>query len=576
MSPARSTGASGARNKSGGIKFAAYLRVSTDQTQSPAESRRWQLARCEPLIVGHGTIVAEFFDQGQSRSIPWKRRPQATALLEEAARKDRRFDAVVIAEPARAFAGTEVSNVFPVLTHYGVSLWCPEFGPSPIDPDSEAADMLLLMFGSMSKAERNRIKVRTKAAKHAQAAQGRRQGGSPPFGYLLVDTDVPHPNPAKAREDRMLRGLAVDPVAAPVVRRIFAEYVDGKGLRVLADELTAEGILSPSGHDPARYPHRQHSKGAWSRGALLSILKNPTYLGRAPYGMSRRVEVLVDPTDPSQGYRRVLRRNPPSEWIFPEQPTHEAIIDPQTFQVAQERLSARQGGRGPQELAAGRNPYALRGLITCAECGKRLEAVQFKGTRYYRCRLTTLEYSRLGPAGEALELTHPRSAYLREDVILPAVNGWLAQVFDPANAEQTAKLLAADAAEEADEARREARADHWQRVLIEAEAKLETYRALAETGQSPMEVIGRWLTEADAERVQAETELARLEPAAAPTVDEVKKLLAQMRRVASRLNKADPKVLNEAFRALGLRVTYAPRAVKARVEVIQGGLQMSR
>jgi hypothetical protein len=30
------------------------------------------------LVAGHGTIVAEFFDAGQSRTQPWARRPAGT------------------------------------------------------------------------------------------------------------------------------------------------------------------------------------------------------------------------------------------------------------------------------------------------------------------------------------------------------------------------------------------------------------------------------------------------------------------------------------------------------------------
>jgi len=62
---------------------------------------------------------------GQSRSLPWKRRPEASRLLADVASSERSFDAVVIGEPARAFYGPQFALTFPVLTHYGVGLWCP-------------------------------------------------------------------------------------------------------------------------------------------------------------------------------------------------------------------------------------------------------------------------------------------------------------------------------------------------------------------------------------------------------------------------------------------------------------------
>ena len=66
------------------IKFAFYGRVSTEDQQDPESSRGWQLTRSRALIDARdGVIVAEFFDVDKSRSIPWQRRPQASALLTE-------------------------------------------------------------------------------------------------------------------------------------------------------------------------------------------------------------------------------------------------------------------------------------------------------------------------------------------------------------------------------------------------------------------------------------------------------------------------------------------------------------
>ena len=106
----------------------------------------------------------------------------------------RGFDAVVIGEPQRAFYGNQYSLVMPVFAHYGVELWVPEVG-GPIDPDSEAHDLIMSVFGGLSKGERNRIKLRVRAAMSAQAAlEGRFLGGRPPYGYRLADAG-PHPNP---------------------------------------------------------------------------------------------------------------------------------------------------------------------------------------------------------------------------------------------------------------------------------------------------------------------------------------------------------------------------------------------
>ena len=58
-----------------------YGRVSTEDQQDPQASKAWQLSRARSLVQpAGGEIVAEYFDIGLSRSLPWKRRPEALRL----------------------------------------------------------------------------------------------------------------------------------------------------------------------------------------------------------------------------------------------------------------------------------------------------------------------------------------------------------------------------------------------------------------------------------------------------------------------------------------------------------------
>jgi site-specific DNA recombinase len=107
------------------MKFAFYGWVSTEDQQDLTSSKQWQVSHANSLIEPHGRkIVTEFFDIGQSRSLPWKRRPQPLALLEAFKRPNRGFDAVVIREPARAFYGGQFGLTFPVFTHTVSSSGC--------------------------------------------------------------------------------------------------------------------------------------------------------------------------------------------------------------------------------------------------------------------------------------------------------------------------------------------------------------------------------------------------------------------------------------------------------------------
>jgi site-specific DNA recombinase len=59
----------------GCLRFAFYGRVSTEDWQDPGSSLVRQREQAEALVRGHGVIVTEFFDVGESRSVAWGRRP---------------------------------------------------------------------------------------------------------------------------------------------------------------------------------------------------------------------------------------------------------------------------------------------------------------------------------------------------------------------------------------------------------------------------------------------------------------------------------------------------------------------
>ncbi|MFI6020576.1 recombinase family protein [Streptomyces sp. NPDC051287] len=227
------------------IRFAFAGRCSTEDLQDPEASRNWQLTRARALIEpAGGHIVTEYFDVGHSRSLPWQRRPRANDLLQALRNPNRGFDAVVIGEPQRTFYGNQFGNTFPVFVHFRIPLWVPEIG-GPIDPDNEAHDLVMSVFGGMSKGERNRIKIRVRTAMSSQAQlQGRYLGGRPPYGYRIADAS-PHPNPSKAAVGQRIHKLEPDPAAAPVVQRIFSLYIDGMSDKAIAAQLTATASPAP-------------------------------------------------------------------------------------------------------------------------------------------------------------------------------------------------------------------------------------------------------------------------------------------------------------------------------------------
>ncbi len=540
-------------------RFASWERVSTEDRQDPESSRAWQYARGKALIEPHGgVIVAEFFDIDKSRSIPPQRRPEASKLLAALADPNRGFDAVVVGEPQRAFYGNQFGNTFPLFTHYGVPLWVPEVG-GPIDPNNEAHDMIMSTFGSLSKGERNRVKIRVRAAMAAQAqVEGRFLGGRPPYGYLIADAG-PHPNPAKAADGKRLHKLGLDPEAAPIVRRIFAEFIAGHGFYAIAEGLTRDGIPSPSAHDPGRNRHRCGI--AWNKFAVRAILINPRYTGYQVWNKQRKDEVLIDVEDVALGHTTKLRWNDTDTWIWSEQIVHPPIIDRETFGQVQVMIAGRATAPAQHKPRRKQHPYALRGCLWCGICGRRMQSHWVNGAPYYRCRFPA-EYALANHVG------HPLNVNLREDLVIGHVDRWLAREFAPHRLAGTIRDLAA--AQQAGPARDADGNDDTARKIADCDRKLAQYRAALDAGASPA-TVAAWIAETEAEKARYQL-AARPAPARTRMSEaEIRAIVDKLADVARVLHDADPGDKAEIFRQLGLKLTYHPgrHLVQAQVEVPQ-------
>ena len=529
------------------IRFAFYGRVSTEDQQDPTSSRLWQLDRSRQLIDGVGTVVEEFFDIGQSRSLPWKRRPEADRLLRAFADPHRGFDAVVIGEPQRAFYGNQFGLTFPLLTHYHLALWVPEVG-GPVDPGSEAHDLVMTLFGGMSKGERMRIKTRVRAAMASQAAtQGRFLGGRPPYGYQLVDVGT-HPHPEKAAMGVQLHQLAPHAETAPIVQRIFADYLGGKGYYAIAESLSADGIASPSAKDRARNPHRPGL--AWGKSAVRAILFNPRYTGYQVWGKQRREEVLLDIDDVAAGHDTVMRWNDESTWTWSIEQVHEPLVTRRDFEAVQQIMRSNTRGRSSRSRRAGSRTYPLRGRLTCDVCGRLMQGHQARGQHYYRCRYTA-EYAQSGA------LPHPLNVYLREDHLLGQIDDWLDGLFSPTRLESTLDLLL----EPDDDADESSARQRLESELRDCDRKVAKYRALLDEDVEPT-LVAAWLKEITATRRLTERRLADLRAEPKPAFadrETLRAALTDLGGISGILADGDQRDRAAFYETVGITGLYKPQ-----------------
>ena len=394
-----------ARPAQGGLRFAFYGRVSTEDWQDPVTSRARQREQAGALVRGHGIIAAEFFDIGQSRSVAWGRRPQAAALVAALADPDRGWDAVVVGEYERAFYGAQYSLIAPLFEHYGVQLWLPEAG-GRVHYSSEHDEQAMTVLGLSSKREVTRTSIRVRAAMAVQTReQGRYLGGRPPYGYRLGDAG-PHPNKAHAAWGRRAHRLEPDPETAHVVSWIFTQRLAGHSAARIARALNEAGIPCPSAADPGRNPHR--SGAGWTLRTVTTILSNPRYTGRQVWNRQRTDRDLFDPADVSLGHKQVQRWNLPDGWVISARPAHEALVSEADFIAAQD-VSAARGPEPREDMSMPeRRRYLLSGLLVCGTCGRRMESAWSHGRAAYRCRHGHTSATQPDPG-------QPGNAYVRED-----------------------------------------------------------------------------------------------------------------------------------------------------------------
>ncbi|WP_232376787.1 recombinase family protein [Amycolatopsis aidingensis] len=431
---------------------------------------------------------------------------------------------------------------------YGVDLWVPELG-GKFDARNPSHKMLMSVLGGMSESERQHVQARVRAAMDAQVVnEGRHQGGRAPYGYVVVDGG-PHPNPRKAAEGYRLRVLALDEETAPVVRRIFAEYLDGRGDRAIANGLNRDGIPCPSARRPEQNTHRLAD--GWQGSTVRSILENPRYTGYAFFGRCAKQETLLDPEDVGAGHVVRFRRASADRVVRSRTSAHPAIVSVEEFTETQLRRRTKAAGglsSGARKTKrAGRmakHTYLFRSRIRCGVCTRKMEGSPRKHGMYYRCPARTL-----APGSPALA-EHPATVYIREEPLRDAVNGWIGDLLAPANVDRTVRMLV-----ESQRGRRQVDIEQARRRLADAQAKLRRFQDAIGAGIEPDALVDA-INQAQADKASAQ---AALDNAPAPDTlgeAEIHAMIDSLGDVRTALSGGSRDKLAELYAALRLELRY--------------------
>lgn len=157
----------------------------------------------------------------------------------------------------------------PLIVHFlhenGVDVWSVQEGRRTIE--SHTDKLINYIHFWQSDGESQKTSARVRESKKHLSKQGYFQGGPPPIGYKMVETDKVH----WKYKDKFLKELIPFEEEAELVQLIFHLYVHRKmGYRKIVDYLNGEGYRSRNGQP-------------FSVSTIQKILKNPIYIGRKNY-----------------------------------------------------------------------------------------------------------------------------------------------------------------------------------------------------------------------------------------------------------------------------------------------------
>ena len=302
---------------------AAYVRVSTEKQDEYSLDSQLKLIR--EYAASHDMDVPQefvFVEDGVSgRSA--KKRPAFQHMIGMAKDKARPFDLILVWKYSRFARNQEESIVYKsMLKKLGVDVISIS---EPLD-DSPFGSLIERIIEWMDEFYSIRLSGEVKRGMAEKIAR-REIVTIPAFGY-----DV--------------RGKTYVPNAqADTVRRIFSDFLAGKGLTEIARELNAEGVRTRRGSAP---------NNRWLRYLLL----NPVYIGKIRWSRDGKID-----------YTRGAEKGNDNAVLIDG--GFEPIIDADTFAAVREKLERRAAAlpytRHDQPVE-----WMLKGLVRCSSCGSTL------------------------------------------------------------------------------------------------------------------------------------------------------------------------------------------------------------
>lgn len=265
--------------------------------------------------------------------------------------KEGNIDCVIVKDLSRlgrnyVEAGSYIERVFPFFNVRFISV------NDHYDSFRDDISLLISMSNVYNEFYSRDLAKKIRSSYRTSWANGEFPSGQMAYGYEK-DKDNPHQ-------------LIPDPVAAPVVKKIFQYFIDGMTYAEIARKLNADGYLCPKAYklDKAGKANEKSATWTWSGGTVHKILENQYYAGDSVHNQF---------TNDSWAAQR-QKMNQKEEWIIIKN-THEALVSRKDFDEVQEKIGHIVKRVNEARKSNGNNVRDFnffKQKIVCADCGKTM------------------------------------------------------------------------------------------------------------------------------------------------------------------------------------------------------------
>lgn len=306
------------------MKCAIYIRVSTDKEEQKSSLQN-QRELFINFIQEHNWELYDFYVDIESGTT--SNRENLNRLIKDM--EQRKFSIILAKELSRLARNGELSYKIKNLAENN------KIDIITLDNAINTLEGNRSMFGLYAwlyEQESQRMSERVKYSLINKSKRGEFKGSTPPYGYKLVNSRL---------EIR-------DTFCKNIVIRIFKEYLSGKGQTAIANQLTREGVPTPS-----QVAGKSNASHLWYDSTIRIILSNQHYLGHLVQGKETTISVTSS-----------VRQQIPHEQQIVVLNTHEPIIEEDLFYNVQHRLHKR------RKVIVNQYTHLFSYLLICSDCGK--------------------------------------------------------------------------------------------------------------------------------------------------------------------------------------------------------------